>query len=546
MEYATEHGWLSLARARPRLAVLDHRRLLVIVLFLAVASFDLARATDMDFWWHVKTGELIAHSGSVPASDPFSYTALGRPWVVHEWLWELATFLIYRHGGYLAAVLVSVAIVTVTYVLLYRLLRQLGANEILSAALVLWAAALALPNLGVRPRELTFLFLAFYLSRLLLYREGRIARLRSLPVVMVLWVNLHGGFMLGLGLLALFVIGGMLDWFLSKVSTNGERAFRDDPEEMAPPADEASASAASPSLPRQSPSRGEFPRHMLLVGIATLAAATLNPAGPRMLWYPFSYYGQGENPSFRIVVEFGSPNFHEPLLLLFAAGIIAFMALGVRRGQWLDGLLVAVFTVQALVSTRQVAVCALVMAPLLALVLCERFRWARELAPPRLPPQLIAVNWALLAILILGGVAYAARPNVSAKLQLGSEPKPSDMPVAGARFIADRRLPGPVFNHQPWGGYLIYRWYPGRRVFIDGRIDMYGPDIVGDYVKIANIQPGWSEALEKYGVRTVLIPKDSPLSLMLLGDHRWARVFQGDIEDVFVRREDKREPLPSG
>jgi hypothetical protein len=290
----------------------------------------------------------------------------------------------------------------------------------------------------------------------------------------------------------------------------------------------------------------EFPQRLIFVGAATLVAASINPAGPRMLLYPFSYYLQGANPSFRIVVEFGSPNFHEPLLMLFAAGIVAFMVLGVRRGQWFDGLLAAVFTAQALVSTRQVAVCALVTAPLLALVLCQRFGWARELAPPRLPRRLTTVNWALLATLVVAGITYAAGPKAQGKLQLGAEPIPSDMPVAGARFIEDNHLPGPVFNHQPWGGYLIYRWFPERLVFIDGRIDMYGPDIVNDYIKTANLQPGWSETFEKYAVRTVLIPKGSPLSLMLLGNRAWERVFQGTLEDVFVRREGEAASRPTG
>jgi hypothetical protein len=484
---------------------MTHRRLLVVVLFLVVFSFDLARPTDIDFWWHLKTGELIAHSGAVPRTDPFSYTAFGQPWVVHEWLWELITFFVYRQGGYALAVLLSAVLVTLTYVLLYRLLRQLGVNEILSAVLVLWAAALALPNLGVRPREVTHLFVVVFLSQLLRQRERHGGHLWILPPVMLLWVNLHGGFVLGLGLLVLFIIGGAGEWWLSA---------------------------------------GESPRPLLTVGLVTVAAACINPGGPRMLLYPFTYYSQNDNPSFRIVTEFQSPNFHEPLMLLFAAGMVLFIILGIRRDRprVLDGLLAAVFTVQALVSARQVATCALVMAPLLGLVLCERFRWAGELRPVRLPRQFIVLNWALLVVLVVAGIAYAARPRLSAKLQLRSEPIPGPVPVAGAQFIEDQHLPAPVFNHQPWGGYLVYRWYPQRRVFIDGRIDMYGPTIVGDYVRIANVQPGWAEALEKYGVRTILIPKDSPLSLLLLEGQRWQRVFQGEIEDVFVRKEDAQAP----
>lgn len=478
---------------------MTHRQLVVVVLFGAIFSFDLARPTDIDFWWHLRTGELIAQTGSVPTTDPFSFTAQGRSWVAHEWLWELITYLTYRSGGYVAAVLASAVIVTLAYVLLYRLLRRLGANEILSAVLVLWAAALALPNLGVRPREITFLFTALYLGRLLLYREGRVSHLWPLPAAMLLWVNLHGGFVLGLGLVALFIAGEFLDR-----SRTADRR-----------------------------------RHLLLVGAATLVAAAVNPVGPRLLVYPFGYYLWGENPSFSIVTEFASPNFHEPLLLLFAAGMIVLMVLGVRRGHRLDALLAGVFTLQALLSARQVALCAMVMAPLLALVACERFRWASELAPPHLPSFFRVLNTALLITLVAGAIVYGNRPDIRARLQLGAEPIPGSMPVEGARFIEDQQLPDPVFHHQIWGGYLIRRWYPARRVFIDGRIDMYGPTIVGDYIRIVNVQPGWSETLERYGAGTVLVPKESPLSLLLLRHDGWERVFQGPVEDVFVRMKDE-------
>jgi hypothetical protein len=479
---------------------LHHRRLLVIVLFATIFSFDVARDTDIDFWWHVRTGELIAESGTIPTVDTFSYSALGRPWIAHEWLWDLAVFIVCRHGGYVLAVLLSAAIVTLTYVIIYRTLRQLGANEIVSGVIVLWAAVLALPCIGVRPREWTHCLLAYYLSRLLLYREGRVRHLWLLPPLMALWVNLHGAFVFGVGVVALFLADETVRWL-----------FAD----------------------------GKPPRHLLRIGVATLAAVALNPWGPRMLLYPFNYYVQHQNPSFSIVTEFQSPNFHEPMNLLFAAGIVGFMLLSGKRHRYsfVEGLLIGVFTLQALVSARQVSIAALVLAPLLGRRLCDRFRFARALPAPRLPARLVALNWLLLAALVVFGALYVGQPKVSRALQLGWEPNVGDMPVAGARFIEQEHLPGPVFNSQAWGGYLIHRWYPDRRVFIDGRIDMYGPDIVREYIQVVTIQPEWRAVLSKYGVRTVLIPKGSPLSVLLLADGGWKHVFEGQLEDIFVRSE---------
>ncbi len=195
---------------------MSHRTLLVVVVFLSIFTYDLARPTDIDFWWHLRTGQLIAESGAVPRVDPFSFTAAGRPWVAHEWLWELGVFRLYRLGGYRAAVLLSAIIVTLAYAILYRLLRHLGANEIAAAALVLWAAFLGVPNLGARPREFTFLFFALFLDRLYRYRTGESGQLWLLPLLMPLWANLHGGFVFGLGLLGLFALSETVAWLAGR------------------------------------------------------------------------------------------------------------------------------------------------------------------------------------------------------------------------------------------------------------------------------------------------------------------------------------------
>src|SRR5262249_12739882 len=139
-----------------------------------------------------------------------------------------------------------------------------------------------------------------------------------------------------------------------------------------------------------------------------------------------------------------------------------------ETGSGTDALLVAVFSLQALVSMRQVGLCALVLSPVLVRRAIARFQFVRTLAPIRLPRIVSGINLVLLGALVVGAAAFAARQTA---VQLGREPRTRDMPVAGARFIQEHHLPDPVFNFQPWGGYLIHEWYPERRVFIDGRMD---------------------------------------------------------------------------
>src|SRR4051794_15410178 len=100
------------------------RQLMVVTLFLVIFSFGLARETDIDFWWHFRTGELIARTSEIPRTDPFSFTVQGRPWVVHEWLWELTAYHLCQHGGYVVAVVLSATLITLTYWILYSLLRR--------------------------------------------------------------------------------------------------------------------------------------------------------------------------------------------------------------------------------------------------------------------------------------------------------------------------------------------------------------------------------------------------------------------------------------
>ncbi len=436
-------------------------------------------------------------------TDPFSYTVFGQPWTAHEWLWELAIYGLYRIGGFALAALVSAAIVTLTYVVVYRLLRRLGVNEFVAVALVVWAAVMAMPSIGVRPREVTALFFAIYLSRIYLYREGSIRTLWLLPLLMLLWVNLHGPFILGLTILGLFVLIETARW-----------------------------------LARQAP----FPRHLWIVGALTLAATVVNPRGPAMLLYPLTYYTQGSNPSFAVVSEFRSPDFHDPLYLGFGVSLVLLMVLPAGRARrsshaLFDALLLVAFALLALISYRNVPEYALVAAPQLADRLRDRFAIARELSPVPMRPRAALLNMALLAVIVLGaGTFVATQPWLLARFQLHGEPLAQEMPVGGATYIEQHSLPGPVFNEQAWGGYLIYRWYPQRRVFIDGRVDIYGPEVVRDYLELVNVGPSWRQILEKYGIETVLISKGSPLSTLLLASGEWKRVYQGPVEDVFVRR----------
>ncbi len=108
-------------------------------------------------------------------------------------------------------------------------------------------------------------------------------------------------------------------------------------------------------------------------------------------------------------------------------------------------------------------------------------------------------------------------------------------PVAAVDFIETHRVPGPIFNKYGWGGYLIFRLYPDYRVFADGRADVYGDEFLFQMVDTFDAHTAWRAPLDRYGVRTVLIPPDASLASLLRIDQEWQKVYEDNQAVIFTR-----------
>ena len=477
---------------------LDTRKLLVCLVFLTVFLMNVFGHTDPDFWWHLRTGQYITDTRTIPGVDLFSYTFEGEPRVAQEWASEALISLLFAGFGYAGDVLVFASIVTLTFFLVYRLCLKLGTNDRAAAVVVFWAAMLARPSFTVRPQVFTWLFFSIFLASLYLYHRGQTRWLWHLPVLMVLWVNLHGGFAIGLGLIALLLLARL-----------GEALVAKKPLALGHP--------------------------LAVLGIS-LAATLVNPNGFSGLSYPLSYAGFA-NPSARFITEWQSPNFHESYWLLLLASLLLFMAIGVSHrglGAW-PVMLIGVLAGMALQSARFIALYGLAMAPVLGETLKARFKLGRA-ADRRAPTRILGhVNWLLLLLSIVGAIGLAVR---SPNSQLKELPLPLGeftYPAAGAEYVRVNYPEARMFNEYAWGGYLIYSLFPTQRVFVDGRADLYGPELLNDYKNVVYLSPHWEEVLDRYGVDLVFIGKNSPLSVLLAGSPAWERVFTGEIEDIFVR-----------
>ena len=497
-----------------RLGWLNADRLLIAILFLGLFMMAVRVPVDTDTWWHLRTGQFIVESGRLPFEDPFSHTLFGAPWLYSGWLSQLILFGIYRLAGIAGLALGLAAVVVATFWFVYR---QCEANVYVRAfAVVLGALASALYWIA-RPQILTFLLTSILLYILYLYKRRGSNLLYVLPLLFILWVNLHGGFIVGFVVLGIYVLGELANRLIG-------------------------LGDAPVSSFRQI-------RLLLITAAVSVLAVLVNPNTYRMLGYPF--YTIGIEALQDHIQEWGSPNFHDlptqPFLWMFLI-LLAVVALSSFRIDFTDLLLVGIFGFMSFMAVRNVALFALVAAPVIArhgestlLQLLDAWKrrtpwgaWADRLLAHRFSktPLMIAVNWLLLGLVVLLALGMATRPLLPANIE---KEMTARLPVDAVDFLVENQLPRELFNSYNWGGYLIWRLYPDYRVFIDGRTDLYANAFIQRYLRVMLARGDWKGTLDEYHVNTILVEEESPLANLLTQSMGWSLVYHDGQAVIFVR-----------
>ncbi len=312
--------------------------------------------------------------------------------------------------------------------------------------------------------------------------------------MMLLWVNLHGGYALGLGLIVLYAISLALDrkWNL-------------------------------------------IPRLGILLAACT-AMVPLNPNGFRMFSYPLETLRSPSMATF--IEEWASPNFHEVTFLplaLFLFLLFGTLALSPKRARASEVFLVFVTGLGALRSARHIPIFALIAAPILAEQLwawISARSWDARLTAPEESTPRSAVVFALLLLL-----APAALDVALIKHFVSNQPayEAKKYPQAAVDFLDNKNLPGPIYNWYDWGGYLIRRLHGQYPVYIDGRADVYGDKFMYEAFNTHDGGNGWDESLNRYSIRTVLIAPDVPLASLLRTNGQWQKVYEDHQAVIFTR-----------
>jgi hypothetical protein len=480
-----------------------------------------ALLADGDTGWHIRTGEWILANGRVPDRDLFSFTRPGESWFAWEWLWDVLFAWLHRHAGMEAVVLACILVLSATFALLFRLAWRAGGNVLVAAALTMVAAAGSSIHWLARPHLFTLLFLVLFYSQLEKARQGQPLRLIALPALMLLWTNLHGGFFVGLLMIAAYAAGEL-----------AEALVRPGPEER--------RAALARSVP------------YLAAGAACVLATFANPYSWRLHAHLARYLR--ESYHFRNIEEFLSVSFQHPLAVYFEPLLLLGMAAGLWhlcRGRLTYAILIAGWTHLGLMSARNLPLFLIVAAPVIAAAMQE---WLALLAGANV------AGWLRRAARGIGNAAYsaamvervprlhlasiAALAAIASALYAPAAPSkfrasydPSRYPEAALHLLRAPEFARSVFTTDDWGDYLIYRLHPGVQVFIDGRSDFYGPTFGERYLDVLKVRDGWEENLRRYGVDTVLLPVDTALAGALKQSARWRPVHQDGTAIVFRTRD---------
>jgi hypothetical protein len=479
--------------------LLQTRRVFVAILALGLFTMAARNISDPDVWWHLRTGQLILQNHSLFHTDPYSFTRFGQPWINHEWLSEVLLFGIYRLSGF-GGLIVTFAIVIATTLLLV-FVRSPG-RPYVAALLILWGAVASAPSWGVRPQMFSLLLGSIFLL-LLETSEDRPGLLWWTAPLMLLWVNLHAGYPIGLAFIALFLVGETL-----------ERWASPEPWQI--------------FLPRLKRLAGAF--------ILCLALVAVNPNGVRIYWYPFETLRSAA--MHRFIHEWFSPDFHDPTylpLLLMLLALIAGLALAPRSPRLRSLVLVLPTIPAALRSIRHIPILVLVIVPVLAELAQAGLEVSGATRLFRRPITASTGRNLTINFLVLFAFVNFAVFRVRHVIHQQAETEAQKFPEAAVSFLQQQDPAGPMMNHYNWGGYFIWKLYPQYRVFMDGRADVYGDSFMTDFSHSYYLTDDWDKSLQAWGIRTVVLPPDSPLVTALRSAPEWKQIY-GDSQTVILTR----------
>lgn len=453
-----------------------------------------------DFWWHVRTGQLILQNRAIPTVDLFSYTQAGAPWINQAWLMQVAMALLMAWGGVPLVIFAHALVISAGYTLILRACApHYGVRTSVWATAV--GIAVGLQNWAVRPQ--TFSFLAFGLLIFLIeaHRHGQRRALWWAAPLFALWVNAHGVFVFGLAALGLYVVGNLWDALWAK-----EWQTR----------------------------RGQL-LELCAQGLLAVAVLTINPQGPLgIVSYVLGFFQSKATVEYNL--EFAPLSIRSADGIAFAVAILILIVARLNSTTRLTSaqtLILLAFVAMTLYSRRSAAWFGMVQIPMLAALLRGWWRAPWALLPGK--PALTATILGLLCLFMVAMLPWW-RPQIPQLI--GSRPLLSPAtPVAATTYLCEKFAPG-TRGYQAIGfASYMEAACPDLPVFMDARFELYPTEQWEQYIDLHNGRYNWATIAGEYGMDYLFVdPEDQPRLVEAAGaSPAWAEIYRDDSAIIFQR-----------
>jgi hypothetical protein len=469
---------------------------------------------DEDTWWHLRAGEVTYLQGRPLTIDVFSYTRFGEPWPAHGWLTELWLYVVYQAAGFTGItiwmVLLSIAICTLAY-------YQMEGPPVYRAILLLIICVLLLPVL-TQPQmiSLVFFLLTYWIIRNYLNKK------RDLIVWLIpsfiLWANFQEGFLAGFILILLVIVGDKTGKTVNQADTqyvNSKRIVR-----------------------------------LLVVVMLCAIAVMIHPLGINVwnaVYNSMSMSGEGAT-----FVEWASLNFNNPvqqlymLFLLINLIIITFTA---QKMPVFELLLFSAFTVMGYIWIRNLA-----FVVVYGMVISSGYLWktidervknrnsslTRKIGArigginkrmPQKSPVGIQILFMILIAIVFAGAELKMYLITDQTTMAKWENR--SFPIGAKNWIQENKPEGKMMNSYDWGGYFDWylREYP---VFLDNRADLFGNEIIHQWLDVMNAKDGWQAILDRWNVNLIVIEPGWKIA-DLLPYYGWTEYYQDEQAVIYGR-----------
>ncbi|PIY95599.1 MAG: hypothetical protein COY66_06335 [Candidatus Kerfeldbacteria bacterium CG_4_10_14_0_8_um_filter_42_10] len=474
---------------------------------------------DVDTWMHLKYGEHIVETKSLPQYDFFSYTVTGTRDADHEWLAQVALYLVYRFFGFDGLVLFKTIIILITFWILLRTVNKLWGRSFSSLLLLVGMAMTGAFRFVERPELFTFLLLSLLIYILFTYqRSQRSWIIFFIPLIFLIWVNVHGGFIIGWGLLGLYSFL-QIAFYLLKRKISWFSQFALDAKKL---------------------------KLLIPAALLSILICFVNPYGAEMISLPFKGIF-GLSNFFAEINEWKSPfdPMHLPreyvtLFLSSAAALFVLFLLNFRKFNPLYFLVFLFFAYSNFKGMRNIVLYALGIYVPFVYSLKEFIASFKATAIQRkIFMPLMRIGLILFFFLLFLQFLFRGNPLGLNYHYFYLGAALDNFPETAAEFVDNAKIEGNMMNQYGLGSFLIWKWYPERKVFLDGRSGLYGEDFFFRYKSFGYDKEELAKATEEYDFNFILVQHSD----FLYANPDWKLIYYDNLFDVYIRNIERNKDI---